>query len=399
MENQDHLQQLLEKYKDHRCSPEEVKHLLKYFHKESEEQDQLMELVLAHLEEMPSPEELDNRNFDSVLDRAYLTIQHEIEQSDARSKAGRLLWKKVLAAATIIITSTIGISTFYYINKNKTHSNHPLYAQDILPGGHKATLTLADGKTLSLSDTHSGIIISDTSISYSDGTRIFNTKNSGLISISTPRGGEYGVVLSDGSKVWLNAATTLQYSADLMVRGKRKVMLVDGEAYFEVAKDKKHPFVVSTRTQEVEVLGTHFNINSYADQGRTVTTLEEGSVKVSSLHQKTSDPEQEVLLKPCQQSFSAGGKLSVHEADLSTALAWRNGLMKFKDRDLKSVLREASRWYDIEVEYHGGPTAELFTGGISRTESLEGLLEVLRLSGIRFKVIEDDHHRKLIVNP
>lgn len=396
LENQDQLQQLLEKYRDNRCSPEEVKLLLSYFHKDSQEQDQLMELVLVHLQEDLSPRELDSQKFESFLDRAYLAIEQEIADSKARSKANRRLWQKIGAAATIFIT--VGILSLYYINRYNTHIEHPLHAQDIAPGGNKATLTV-NGKTIQLSNTQSGIIDGDNGIFYNNGTAISDKNIGGLVTIKTPKGGEYEVVLPDGSKVRLNAATTLQYSADLRERGKRKVVLVDGEAYFEVTKNKKLPFVVVTKTQEVEVLGTHFNINSYSDQDRTVTTLEEGSVKVWSVDSKALHSLNGVILKPGQQSLSSDGKLSVQDADLATALAWRNGLMKFKNTGLRSILQEASRWYDIEVEYHGEPSSELFTGGISRSENLDVLLKVLQLNGVTFKIIEKDHHRKLIVNP
>ncbi|PWN64132.1 FecR family protein [Chryseobacterium viscerum] len=392
MENQDHLLQLLEKYRDNSCSPREVKQLLGYFHKDSEEQDQLMELVLNHLKEKNSIEE-SNKNFNSRLDRAYLNIQQEITESDARSKATRRLWKKLLAAATITIA--VGVLSLYYINRYNIYNNRPLQAQDIQPGGHKARLTLADGRSIQLKDTQSGIIVSDKGISYNDGTAISDQKINGLISISTPRGGEYEVVLSDGSKVWLNAATTLQYSADLRERGKRKVMLVDGEAYFEVAKDKKHPFIVVTKTQKVEVLGTHFNLSSYADQKRIVTTLEEGSVKVSSLTEVThkqnfnKDPASksphslnEVILKPGQESLFTDGRLTVRKADLQSALAWKEGLIYFRDAPIQEVLRQVSLWYTIEIEYEGVPTKEVFNGGIKRSSDLSAVLRILELSKV-----------------
>lgn len=380
MENQDHLQQLLEKYRDHRCSPQEVKELLGYFHKDNEEQEQLMELVLAHLKEMPSPKELENKRFESFLDRAYLNIQREIAESESRSKATRRLWTKILAAATITIV--VGVLSLYYINRYNIYHDRTLQAQDIQPGGHKARLTLEDGSTIQLSSTQSGITVSSKGISYHDGTTISDKTTGGLLTISTPKGGEYEVVLSDGSKVRLNAATTLQYSANLRERGKRKVMLLDGEAYFEIAKDKDYPFVVVTRTQEVEVLGTHFNINSYYDQGRTVTTLEEGLVKVSSRDPKALHSPDEVILKPGQQALSKGEKLTVQQADMQTALAWKEGLIYFRNASIQEVLRQVSLWYNIEIEYEGLPTKEVFNGGIKRSSDLSAVLHILELSGV-----------------
>jgi ferric-dicitrate binding protein FerR (iron transport regulator) len=384
LENQEQLQHLLEKYRDHRCSPQEVKQLLQYFHKDSREQDHLMELVLNHLKEMPTAEELGDSHFNSRLDQAYLNIRKELEVSHTRSKATWQLWKKILTAATITIT--VGIGALYYINRYKTYHGHTLQAQDIRPGGHKARLTLSDGHSIELSRAQSGIIVSDKGISYHSGLVISDKAIGGLLTISTPKGGEYEVVLPDGSKVWLNAATTLQYSASLRARGNRNVMLVDGEAYFEVAKDKSRPFVVSTKTQEVEVLGTHFNINSYGDQGRTVTTLEEGSVKVSSWDRKIAHSMNTIILKPGEQSLSAGGLLTVREADMQSALAWKEGMIYFRDAPIQEVLRQVSLWYKIEIEYEGIPTKEVFNGGVKRTADLSSVLRILELSNVHFSL-------------
>jgi transmembrane sensor len=397
LENQEQLQQLLEKYKDHRCSPQEVMHLLAYFHKDSREQDQLMELVLNHLKEMPTAEELVDSQFNSRLDQAYLNITKEIAYSNAKSKATWQLWKKILAAATVTII--VGVSSLYYISTTRSHNDHTLQARDIEPGGYKAKLTLADGRTIQLSPTQSGIIVGDKGLSYSDGTAISDTIIGGTLTISTPKGGEYEVVLSDGSKVWLNAATTLQYSASLRARGKRKVMLVDGEAYFEVAKDKSRPFVVSTKTQEVEVLGTHFNINSYADQGRTVTTLEEGSVKVSSWDRKIGHSMNTIILKPGQESLSEGGKLTVREADMQSAMAWKEGLIYFRDASIQEVLRQVSLWYNIEIEYEGVPGKEVFNGGIKRTSDLSAVLRILELSHVHCILQQKNNKKVLTILP
>ncbi|MCT2561833.1 FecR family protein [Chryseobacterium herbae] len=405
MENQEQLQDLLEKYRNHRCSPQEVKQLLGYFQKDSIEQDQLMELVLDHLKALPAVEQLGNISLSSRLDQAFLNIREEIDKSQTKSRSTRLLWKKILAAATVTII--VGVSSLYYINKTKSSTDHSLQAHDILPGGHKARLTLADGKTIELDNTQSGIVIGENSISYNDGTAISAKKNNETISISTPKGGEYKVVLSDGSKVWLNAATTLQYSANLRARGKRRVMLVDGEAYFEVAKDKNRPFVVLTKTQEVEVLGTHFNVSSYADQRRTVTTLEEGSVKVSSISDGTKNNKDlalkaphlrnEVVLKPGQQSLSSDGKLRVQEADMQSALAWKEGMIYFRDAPIQEVLRQISLWYNIEIEYEGVPTKEVFNGGVKRTSDLSAVLRILELSNVHCRVQKKNNKKILTI--
>lgn len=392
MENTD-LYHLFEKYRDNKCSPAEVDVLLEYFCKESSEQDQLMDFVLESLHEQPSLAQLSDEKIQHSVDQAYVNIQLEIARSVKENNTWKL-WIKVLAAAAI--STLVGFCYFYiFNNKNVNKSAIPVNAQNVLPGGNKATLKLPDGKTINLSDAQSGIVVNNKAITYEDGTAIPEDINEGSMIITTPKGGEYQIVLSDGTKVWLNAGTTLQYST-LKNRGQRKVKLLDGEAYFQVTKDKKHPFIVETSTQQIQVLGTHFNVSNYADEGKTVTTLEEGSVKVLL---PDSSGTRNILLKPGEQSINKNGHLSVVKANLQTALAWRNGLIKFKDAPLKSILQQASRWYNIEVEYEGIPATELFTGGISRTDNLEVLLKVLRISGIKFKVVEDNNHKKLIVTP
>jgi len=392
LENTD-LLQLIEKYRDNRCSPAEVKLLLRYFSKNSTDHDLLMNIMLESFQEQPSAEQLADANIQRSVDQAYLNIQSEITHS-TKSKYTWKLWSKVLAAAAISLL--VGFCYFYiFNNKNVNKHTTPINAQSVLPGGNRATLKLPDGKTINLSSAQSGIIIKDHTVTYKDGTSIPENIKEGLVTISTPKGGEYQIVLSDGTKVWLNASTTLQYST-LRERGQRKVKLLSGEAYFQVTKDKSHPFIVETATQQVEVLGTHFNVSNYADEGKIVTTLEEGLVKILSTEGTTSE-RNNILLRPGEQSINKNGHLSVAKADLQTALAWRNGLIKFKDAPLKSILLQASRWYNIEVEYEGIPDTELFTGGISRNANLEVLLRVLRLSGIKFKVVEQNNHKKLIV--
>lgn len=373
---------LFEKYRNNKCSPDEVSLLLAHFRKNSFEQEQLMDLVLESLQEQPSAAQMTNKHVQSAIDKAYLNIVAEI--SDAkRPKYTWKPWIRISAAAAVLI-----IIAFFFFNNPHGSAPVPVSAENILPGGHKAVLKLADGKTIHLSDQHSGIIMGSNTVKYNNGSAIPGQLKEGLMTISTPRGGEYQIVLADGTKVWLNAATTLQYSADLRERGKRKVKLLVGEAYFEVSKDKEHPFIVETPLQEVEVLGTHFNINSYSDEGRTVTTLTEGSVKVSYLDNKAKES---AVLKPGMQSVAGNGKIKVQQADLQTELAWKEGKIYFRDAPIQEVLRQVSRWYNIEVEYEGEPTKEVFNGGIKRTANLSSVLRILELSNVHFALAKKNN--------
>ena len=206
--------------------------------------------------------------------------------------------------------------------------------------------------------------------------------------ISTPNGGDYQLVLADGSKVWLNAASSLRFPANFVGR-ERKVELT-GEAYFEVAKNPAMPFKVKLNGMEVEVLGTHFNINSYADESAIRTTLLEGSIKINRPHASS-------LLKPGQQAMmDKNGQISViNDADLDEAVAWKDGKFQFDRADIHNVMRQLARWYNIDVEYKG-TVASHFGGTISRDVNLSKVLGMLHLTGeVKFQVQD----KKVIVMP
>jgi len=200
--------------------------------------------------------------------------------------------------------------------------------------------------------------------------------------LSTAMGQTYSIVLPDGSRVWLNAASSLRYPASFSSAAERRVQLT-GEGYFEVAKDKAHPFIVQTAKQDVAVLGTHFNVNAYADEPVVRTTLLEGSVKVNT---KGFARTNEVLLKPgLQAELNPSGSLKVTEGD-PEVVAWKDGKFRFNNASLETVLRQLSRWYDVEIKYEAGVPDESFTGGISRDLKASEALEVLKYLKVNFKI-------------
>ncbi|WP_316846857.1 FecR family protein [Pedobacter psychrodurus] len=263
-------------------------------------------------------------------------------------------------------------------------------AGKIFSKGNVAVITLSDGKTIELDKTKVGIMVDGSNIIYNDGSKITAANPTAYQSISTPKGGEYKIVLSDGTKVWLNAATVLQYPTSFRDRTERRVKLVSGEAYFEVAKDKDHPFIVASRNQDLTVLGTHFDVNTY--ESTVKTTLLEGSVKLN-LNGKNDS----LKLAPGEQSATSGTSFEKSEADLGINLAWRNGKIKFRNKDIKSILQEAERWYNIKVEYENGMPNIHLTGGISRKSSLATLLKLLQMSGIDFTMKEEQDIKVLII--
>ncbi|HQW44934.1 MAG TPA: FecR domain-containing protein, partial [Chitinophagaceae bacterium] len=200
----------------------------------------------------------------------------------------------------------------------------------------------------------------------------------------TPRGGQYQVTLSDGTQVWLNAASSIRFP--VVFTGTERKVEITGEAYFEVAKNKAMPFKVTAGSSEVEVLGTHFNINSYTDEPYIKTTLLEGSVKVT-VPASAAGQSSKILQYGQQTAVNKEGKISVlNNADLEEAVAWKNGRFQFKSADLKTILRQISRWYDADVEYRGNVNIH-FTGQLPRNDNVNKVFEKLALTGeVNFKV-------------
>nr|WP_262903047.1 FecR family protein [Sphingobacterium sp. GVS05A] len=218
-----------------------------------------------------------------------------------------------------------------------------------------------------------------------DGQLIYEVgKNAGAGSgnhiLSTTKGETYRIKLPDGTQVWLNAASALKYPMQFAHKGKREVELV-GEAYFEVAKDPKHPFIVNTSGQQIKVLGTHFNVNSYADEPALRTTLLEGSVEVSSSNRKLK------LLPGQQSSLNANGTLKLQQVDTAPIIAWTNHEFMFDEDDIESVMRKIARWYNVDVIYQGKKTTEKFGGGISRFDNVKQVLNLLENTGaVHFRI-------------
>jgi len=365
---------------------------------ESDGQEQLMDHVQELLQQNLSLQEKQDSNTSRILDESFANIMAEISPPVRKRRSFRMLWYFSAAAALLLAIFTF--SDYLFNKDDRQHHIVVVDAESILPGTKKAILTLADGRKIALDGTESGTIPSNNGIDRTKNTEVelaYKTDNDQVGSsiynaVETPNGGEYKIRLPDGTQVWLNAGSKIRYPISFAGSRERTVEL-SGEAYFEVAHDRTKPFRVRTQSQVIEVLGTHFNVNAYPQNGKTISTLAEGSVRVES-HGT------EQLLKPGQEAvLNKGGSLSVRKAELEIALAWRNGLIKFRNTNLRSILDQAARWYDIDVEYRNNAGGEHFTGGISRTAPLSVLLKVLELNDVRFKVIEQNGRRKLIVNP
>ena len=310
-----------------------------------------------------------------------------------RNRFRLYVWRGVAAALVIAV---LGLAHWKLEGSLRLFDGEALVrVDDVAPGGNRAILSLADGKRVELSGLQSGVVVGSDGLSYLDGTPLENKLTSGLSqTLSTPKGGQYQLVLPDGSKVWLNAASSISYPASFDGMDERRVS-VTGEAYFEVAHNKAKPFRVVSGDQVVEVLGTHFNVNAYGDGGSVVTTLLEGKVTVAGLRTGGG----KVMLAPLEHAVGSGGKFTVGRADTELAMAWHQGKLEFKDANIRSIMKQVSRWYDVEVEYEGEVPDRVFNGSVSRRSNLSVLLKILAYSDIKFRMEEDGGKKKLIVTP
>jgi len=298
------------------------------------------------------------------------------------------LWPRIAIAAAVACI-VIGA---YFFRSNFTkidNVNSTLVAADIAPGKNGATLTLANGTKIFINDALAGNIANQSGVTISktkDGQIIYEVTDQGTDKIeyntlTTTRGEQTQVRLPDGSLVYLNAASSLRYPTSFAKSAKRTVGLT-GEGYFEIAKDKAHPFVVETDKQHITVLGTHFNVKAYNDEPLK-TTLVEGSVQVNN-EQSTK------ILKPGQQAvLTKAGKFEIGEADQVLELAWKNNEFMFESESIQNVMKMVERWYNVEVIYQGEITKEKFGGGVSRFDKVSVVLALLERTGaVKFKIAD-----------
>ncbi|WP_353132187.1 FecR domain-containing protein [Pseudopedobacter sp.] len=317
---------------------------------------------------------------------------------------------KVFLRYAAVLLLTAGVGLWFYVNKPETgpEKGQQLIAVKKDSGTEDAKavmLTLADGSQIALDKVSNGVLTvqgdskvehQDGQITYQDGVGLGLGGGKALENtVTTPRGADFKIVLPDGTKVWLNTMSSLSYP--VMFNGKERKVRVNGEAYFEVAKNPHKPFIVEANGTEVSVLGTHFNVNAYSNENAVKTTLIEGAVKVTN-HTKS------VLLKPGEQSTASLSKndIKVSTVDTEETLAWKNGYFLFNDENITTVMRTIARWYDITVEYDGNIDGKTFGGTISRFEDIEQLLKSIEMTGaIRFKLMPatSGKERRVIVMP
>jgi transmembrane sensor len=334
--------------------------------------------------------ELINTPFAADYDPAWETTLRKIKSqtgvipATSTKKRTIRLWTRIAGLAAVLL---LIFGTYFFLGRQKEPNYEHLTANDIPPGKIGATLTLANGKKINLRDVANGEIVKESGLSISktsDGQVVYqaqlgqNNTNS-LNTLTTNIGETYLLTLPDQTKVWLNAASSLTYNPSLTTNGIRKVKLT-GEGYFEVTKDKDHPFIVESGNQSVEVLGTHFNVNAYPDEKVSRTTLLEGSVKIS-------DHGQTEVLVPGDQASNTSGDIRLSQVDPEFAVAWKSNNFVFNRLDIKEIMKMISRWYNVEIIYEGEIPSGTFWGSVSRFDKISKVLISLEATGdVRFKI-------------
>ncbi|MFC3199139.1 FecR family protein [Parapedobacter deserti] len=378
---------LINAYQNRQASAEEHEELMQWYRE-----------VSYHDGEYPDTEAaVQVRMLARLLDDTGYTPEHVRKRWYAR---------RDIAAAAILMVVFLGVWVFFGDQILDQPTDDQAFAevtdvQDVAPGGNRATLTLADGRTVDLNEAQSGIVVGD-GITYLDGTEVLGSDaterqpTARNLRLTTPEGGTYQVTLSDGTKVWLNAASSLNYPSRFS--GGERVVELEGEAYFEVmpvrsganrqsSTSANLPFRVISKGQTVEVLGTQFNVSAYDDEPETKTTLVEGRVRVGVNGQSST-------LKPGQQSATKAGNIAISGVDVSRATAWKDGYFNFTDMTLHEVMRQLGRWYGLEIEYEGQIPYIAFYGSIERNNRLSTVMALLESNDLTYRL----DGRKLVVS-
>ncbi len=407
MDNNENIKRLFQRFLDNECTADEIRALLQYF--DAGENEVLLRGLIKESAISDTP--LSSEELKPLLDIAYSKIQSAITKDTEPQQKSiiplyRRLWFRISAAAAVIFF--ISITAFYFLyQKNSKAIAHTQSVieliKDVPPGTSNAILTFDDGTTIVLDSASTGTLAHQGGIKVLklDGQIAYDKSGSAKLqaspvynTITTARGNQYQVLLADGSKVWLNAASSIHFPS--YFTGNERKVEITGEAYFEVAKDPTKPFRVFISSPsgkpdgaEIEVLGTHFNVNAYPDEEDVKTTLLKGSVKVK----KGSNLQ---MLSPGEQARLSSDAITIKkDVGLSQVVAWKDGFFVFNNTDIKMIMRQVARWYDVEVDFEGKVPSEGFTGKVSRNVPLSKFLKVLELNGINVKT----EGRKITIAP
>jgi transmembrane sensor len=392
MENiTDKNRDLLKRYLENDCTPQEWEQVLKLL-----AEDDSMRLLLSELKAAYDASQPGLHLSEEKAGRIKAALMQQISPSPVVG-IGRNWWK---VAAAVFILAISAAALYLLLAKNNrpsgtlagTTQQNKRPAQDLPPGTNKAVLILGDGSSIDLNDAKNGRLAAqgNSTVIKQDGRLGYRNEGSSVSetvynTLATPRGGQYELTLPDGTRVWLNAASSIKFPTAFT--GKERRVEMTGEAYFEVVHNASQPFIVSVQDAEVRVLGTHFNVMSYNDESSVKTTLLEGSVEFRYEQAKA-------LLQPGQQSqLTPEGKLrTVKDVETDKVIAWKKGYFDFDGDDLGTILRQLSRWYDVKLDDQEYPE-ELFYGSIPRNMNLNAVLKALEMTGkVRFELRDSIIH-------
>lgn len=389
MNQHQHIATLFRKYINNECTAEEAAELMTLI-LSSRNKSYIQTLLDEYIDKNATDGILYRTQTDRIFQK--LNLSYEAKPIEFNSPKPAHLFFKMAIAAILILVSGL---TIYIFNTPQKKNDIATVKQteDVLPGGNKATLVLSDGQQINLGQPAAGSIAEASVVKKTtDGQPVYfavkNNNLKGYNTVRTPRGGQFQVVLPDGSKVWLNAASSITYPAAFEA-GERRVTL-SGEAYFEITSqqhnNKKVPFIVESGNQKIEVLGTKFNVNAYDDEAGIKTTLIEGKVKVTTENET-------VILKPSQEFDLGADGISTKKVDVESAIDWKNGDFIFADENIQSIMRKIARWYNVDVVYDSEVPDESLSGQISRSRNLSEVLRMLELSGdTKFRIENGSVH-------
>jgi ferric-dicitrate binding protein FerR (iron transport regulator) len=368
---------LVEKYTSNTCSKEELEQFLAMVKDNAD--DQTLEVALRGFWEKVKKE-----SKPGPIDWQ-ATMKPVLEELNAETPVVYMKnWKRMVAAASVLFL--LGLGYWFF---NHRQSSEEVVVKDIeAPQANRAVITLADGKKVYLDDRTTGTIASEGNtniVKTEDGKIIYNLNDVAVASgqyntLTNPRGSKVvDLTLSDGSRVWLNAGSSVIYP--VVFTGNERKVTMNGEAYFEVAHNAGMPFKVAKGAMEVIVLGTSFNVNAYDDESAIKVTLLQGSVKT------TAGRLPEIVLKPGEQAQISNDIKVLKEVDLEREVAWKSGMFRFKDTNIEEIMRQVARWYDVEIEYKGNPAGLTLGGSVSRQANVTELLKRLEATGLlSFKI-------------
>lgn len=395
------LSYLFQRYYNGKATGREMDELMEMVRKSKDDEmlSALTKEVWENLQEADQvfPEEVKDRILNSIVPSSQDEEpgeegDHGMDRSDGRKISW---WRKYSVAAAVALICISGAWWKWNSDGKEKEGVAAGIQSDIKPGTNRAMLTLADGSVIELDDAADGVISQQGAIEISkigDGRLVYNdagneNSNKQINIVSTPRGGQYQIGLPDGTMVWLNASSSIKFPAGFAADERR--VEIEGEVFFDVKKDAARPFRVAFGANEVEVLGTSFNIAHYPDEVVSRATLVEGSVALKNGNKRNT------LIPGQAASINKDGEISIAMVDIEEMIAWKNGLFDFKEADIETIMRQVSRWYDIEVGYEGVLPQKQFAGKVRRSVELSEFMAMLQYVGVNYRI----EGRKMIIIP